>query len=516
MPANKSIYSEWLMRLIDIFQARQKKVPEKTSNPFYFVQVWESYTRVIQRYWKDHPIFFTTKNYIVRSQQKQFPIFLSWLVQWIMRTIILSSRAGHSVPECDVLLVHTTSKPSFKPAMDALTVRLARNGYRCILMNKSWNGKMICQELDRENTDVTETSISFRRLFTRGTGRAQSLGVFLHAIREFFFLFRLLGEDRPLRREIFHKPLNAFVELLKGGYRMQIAGRLLDGMRPKIIITNLAQSKMAAEFHAAKEAKNSFKIWFCNEPAAASSVPAFADEIWVWNQVMVDDYKMHPYFPRDCKSAFKIVGRAEIDHSLQPVGELSKEETAHRKMTAGKPVFLLLSEYVPVVNPEEAIYTRQHIEWVAEASHQCPEWWFVFKPRHGKGAGDEPGLELIEGLPNWIIPQSSIDLRNFLNWENIVVAGSGGSTALLVAAGVGKMAVRLMVPGQSYSYPEMEAVSKGIYSSDELVRVLKDFESVYPAYQQEMQQKWDVYFPYRGQVVERMESLCVEHLERLG
>jgi len=510
------------------FRYETAEISEELAELVKSVRRSETFIQATRPWWGKIPTFFTAKNYFLFSDRR-FAAGWRVLLAWFLRAVVLSCRLPAEVPACDVLLSYTGNKPSSKPAMEALSLRLAGRGYRCALITKGGRARLIsggedATESRRGGEDAAESRRSnedgirstplpmFRQLFVRGVGRMSSLRIFFTSLRDTIFLYRLLGKNRPLRQDVFQRPWNVWIGLLESAQRFEVVNWLLCRMRPRLIITTLAQSKIAAELHAAKEAKATYKVWFCNEPASHNSFPAFADEMWVWNQTVIDDFQ--PFIPADYPIRQEISGRAEIDFAMQTLEVLSGEEATFKQLTQGKRALLLLSEYVPGSSRIDAApYTRQHVEWLAEVSRRCPDWWFIFKPRHGVGAGDEPGMELIRDLPNWIIPKTAIDFRHFLSWENLAAVAAGGSSGLFVAAGVGKMAIRLMTPSQPYSYPQMEAVSIGVLSPEELTETLRNFDQAYAAYKQQIEPQLDVHFPYRGHVLDRMESLCLQHLK---
>ncbi len=494
----------------DKMQAYPKKnIPD--GFPVYkFV---EAYRRVIADYWRSYSTFYATSFNLILFANRGLKTTLGLILGWVVETVIRDGISEPSLPICNVLLYYSTPKPNTKPAIEELASRLAQKGLRCVVATSN---TMEIVSSGNDSPAKRERVVEYPQLLIRGTGRWGSVRVLLSSVRDVLVLTALVWRrDSALFKRIFRNPLNVWYELLLSAHRLAIVHRLLRQLRPQLIIANGEHIPIAAEMLLSKEASKSKKIWFCNEYLTTPAMtPMLFDEVWVWNQEVINEARR--ILQPDTAIKFEVIGRAEIDFALQAPENCTDEEIEIRQRTHSKHVLLFVSEYIPNHGTRMGEVTEEALRWIAEAGRQCPDWQFVYKSRPLHHGEDTPGLELIEGLPNCIIPKSEISLRNFLSWDNLVIVTALSSSALLVAAGVGKMAFRLLVTSRFTPVPLVDQTAIPIHSPQQLIDILADFERNDLLYKEKLRPEQDILFPYRGQVIERMESLCLQHLTEMG
>lgn len=484
----------------------KKQLPD--GYPAYLVV--EAFCQATYSYWKDKPVFFAIKHSIVFSARRSFRTALHSLFGWIAATLVQFVETSMLVPTCDVLLYYSAAKPNSQPAMEELASRLAQKGLQCALVRATTMEILSHDDSGQvKRTPVPECS----RLFVHGMSRRQNWRTLLSSLYDAFLLSALvLRRDPALFKKVLWNPLNVWYEVLTSAHRLAAANWLLDQIRPQLIITNGEHIPIASEILLSREAGRSVKIWLCNEQPNPDLKPTLFDEVWVWNQYVADEYR-RSLASRDAVK-FEVIGRAEIDFVLQG-SEASEAEEQLRQQVGGNRVVLFLSEFIPDHEVRMGEVTEEALRWIADASRHCPDWRFVYKSRPLHHGERTPGLELIAQTPNCIIPNSDISLRSLLNWDNILVVTAVSSSGLFVAAGVGKLAIRLLVSSQSTPRPIIDRVSIPVNSPVELSELLLDFDRQQIAHHDRTHAYQATLFPYRGHVLDRMESLCRQLLREM-
>ena len=485
----------------------KKQLPD--GYPTYLVV--EAFCQATCSYWKDRPVFFAIKHNIVFSARRGFRTALHALLGWVTATLAQAVETSMFVPTCDVLLYYSAAKPNSQPAMEDLANRLARKGLQCALIRAA-TMEILGQD---DSGQVKRTPVpEYSKLFVHGVSRRQNWQTLLSSLWDAFLLSALvLRRDPSLFKKILWNPLNVWYELLTGAHRLAAANWLLDQIRPRLIVTNGEHIPIASEILLSREAGRAVKIWLCNEQPNPDLKPTLFDEVWVWNQYVADEYRRSLSSREAVK--FEAVGRAEIDFVLQG-SEVSEAEEQLRQQVGGKRVVLFLSEFIPNHEVQMGGVTEEALRWIGDASRHCPDWRFVYKSRPLHHGEQTPGLELIAQTPNCIIPSSEISLRSLLNWDNVLVVAAVSSSGLFVAAGTGKLAIRLLVSSQSTPRPIIDRISIPINSPVELRELLLDFDRQQIVYHDRTHVQQEALFPYRGHVLDRMESLCLQHLKEMG
>lgn len=466
---------------------------------------------VAQSYWERFPEFLalcTELSVLEEVTPKQAIQTLGLIVQFIGK----AKKPGFSPQTCPVLLFHSAYKPSYWPAMSLLADRLVHKGFACALVS---NDYMEIRRPASPGAIAVESVPGFHFLKKYGFGQLQALKVVLHALWATLILFWLsFKRDRQVLKNLLQDPVKVWFYLTMSKHRFALSRYLLNSLQPRLMLVNHERVPIGAELIMSPAAAHTLRVQICNEPPYSMILPFLSDEVWVWNEMaarLVEETKPGGLTPKT-----EVIGSNEVDVALQPPEASREAETILREKTGGKPILLLLSEYYPGVfyDPHERPLSQKVMSWLEEAARQCPEWYFILKPRQHKLGQRPPGTKFLEELPNFSVADYKIPYRQYLNWDNVLAVAAVGSTGLFAAAGAGKTAIRLAVTPNRYCWPVIEDVSVVVNSPEEFVQVLKRLttNSKLGALCSDENRR----FPYRGHTVERMEQLCLERLLRKG
>lgn len=474
---------------------------------YYHLDSIVTYLKAVEPLWKKIPIFFATRFPIILSSHKGIKHkfkSLHNIYKWCISHYYLAENLNLNLPKSDVLLYYSSVKPNWYPATEVLAINLSHKGLCCALITRNkidiLNGRKI---KSTSTNNFIRLSFSLEKLTT---GKFRSSQIFFRSIYYSIILYVQIFLNKPiLITTILNNPFQVWYEMLLSLERTVISDYILAQLKPKVILTNGDHLPLAAEIIQSKYAKSAHKIWFFNELPYADMLPIFSDEVWVWNKHVVDVFKK--IIPRRSKTKFNIIGRPEIDFTLRRPNQLLEENKLFQQ-TKSKNVLLFISEYIEghIFNTYEM--TKEAINWLAYAANLCPNWYFVYKSRPHHHNDDIPGTEFIKNLKNFIVPKTSINLKDYLNWPNTKVVASCSSTGLFVAAGCGIEAFRLKVSAKSFPMSIIDEVSTIIDSPDQLIKLLNDIDN-----NRLKLSKFDPeIFPYKGKTLQRMKMLCLHHL----
>ena len=472
------------------------------ADGFEFCPVARSYLRAIQPVWRIFPAFHAVHIPIVWSARESFKTSWKKLGEVWKTKVRSGKRAQFSIGRADALLFYSSAKPNWQPATEALAETLAESGKTVALCTSDkletlrWEGNRI----------VREHVPDFSPVLQHGVGVTQSTIGFVVSLLEAVFLYVLLAlRDRNLWRVICRNPAHLWLQLLLSNHRFQVANRLIAQVQPQMILTNGEHIPFAAELTLAKKGRRAQHVAFFNENTTPNIGLLASDEIWVWNDTVAKALEKN-LLPGE-RITTRVMGRAEIDFACMKPKEVSVEEKELRQRASGKNVLLFLADSIP--GDEIELLNEEALRWIASAAKAMPNWMFIFKSRpfhHGK---EMKGLHLIRDLPNCVIPRTEITLQNFLDWENIRAVTACSSTALMVSAARGKVALRFLASKRITSLPATDEVSIAVHSLEQLIQVLKQFEIVQSSYLSLIQQRMAQFFPYQGKVIERMLDLAL-------
>ena len=476
---------------------------DQIPNPLSYERV-SKFKAVIKSYSKRYPEFLALSLELSMIEQATFTETLDVLKR-MFDFVFRAKKPVVFLNSCHVLLFHSSTKPAYWPAMGFLADRLARKGFACTLISSS---RMETRRINSSGEISVESILDYRAWRKFGLGRFQAFKVILRGLRAMLVLFLLaLSKDRQVLVNLLRDPIAVWYHLMMSAHRFALSRYLLNELRPRLLLVNHERVPLGAELVMSPAPFSTLKVQVCNEPPHHVILPFLSDEVWVWNDMAAR--LVEQVIPDGSEPRIEVIGSSEVDVALQPPELPSEAEIELRQITDGKPALLLLSEYFPGVSHAHHDYplSKKVLAWLAIAAKQCPEWYFILKPRQHKLGQRPPGTEFLEGLPNFSISDREIPYRQLLNWDNLIAVAAVSSSGLFAAAGVGKTAIRLAVTNNRYCWPVIEDVSIVVNKHQELVQVLKNIGA------EPMVSDDDQHFPYRGRTIERMEQLCLERLK---
>jgi hypothetical protein len=238
--------------------------------------------------------------------------------------------------------------------------------------------------------------------------------------------------------------------------------------------------------------------------------PIMVDEVWTWNQTFAD--WIRSVAPSYELPALAIVGSGEVDDALLHQRQESGNVTGLNDLSNGRPAFLFLSTGFGSAQGMGPI-SAEAARWMADAARRCPDWLFIYKTRPGRADNPIPGEKCFKGLTNVHISRGDRELREFLTWDKLAVVGALGSNGLYMAAGMGKLACRLLVSRRQRPNPVIDEIAIPVDSPDDLVSVLARVRPRATTSPDAAPLADDARFPYRGHVLDRMTSLALRHLQ---
>jgi len=430
------------------------------------------------------------------------------LFKEVLHTSLRHKTIPASFPKCDIAIILSTSKPGWKQPMSELISRLSSRGVKCAYIE---GGSLKFIENDKPPGDSQIKSGQFADLLYFGVGRFDNLLSLLISIVCYIAIAPYLLIMNSGMLKLVKNPVNFISQLYNSRKRLKLADATLKSIKPAIIITNGDHAKMSSEFVVSKYAKKSHRVWFYNEVAHKGFFPAVSDEIWVCNEKVSESLRAIPSIGLD--KIITITGKAEVDFASN-IGKQRYDSGNNfvGKMAASK-AMLFLGQYAPGMPGNVEQITREVIRWLLFAAKQCPEWNIIYKSRpmhHGQAV---PGLENVRDSNNFVIPEGEASFNDLLRSRQVKVVSSLHSLGLYVAAGVGKLALRLNVSNSVVPEPTIDNVAVQINSPEELVETLRNYNKneIDPS----LKENIDTLFPYRGQVMDRIEELCLERLRNV-
>ncbi|MBM3204042.1 hypothetical protein FJZ55_09095, partial [Candidatus Woesearchaeota archaeon] len=413
--------------------------PDVTTE-LQLTKIYAAYMRAIGSTWKVARPFFEARSNLLVFENRGLNNVVAAIIDligWGVRMIRARRAAGGGFPACDVLIYYSSKKPSVYPILEILGSQLAGKGYRCAVV--SLEGMTL--KFRDTISQVAETQVvAYTQLLNGGVGWRWS--AFLLAVSLFYtclLAVLILAREPQIFLRVFSNPFNVWHAFLLSARRLQIADQIMQEIKPRLLITRGDHLPMASALALSKHAASAHTVWFFNEAPTREVLPCLSKDMWVYNQQVIDSLKK--IMPVASQPDFHIVGNAEADFVLAAADQPTPEGIRLSQQIGTCDALLYCSDFIPDLRLGEGAIVEE-ILWLAQAAGQCPHWRFIYKPRPGRDAKDTPGIEKIVGLPNVIIPQDDVPLSHFLRCSNVRAVGSRESTALFVAAGVGKMALR--------------------------------------------------------------------------
>lgn len=483
--------------------------------------LWEDYKTVTKPFWKAFPeylaIGFELCYYgVPRGTMISHKIRgVKSSIRQCVRYIKSAKRMRPKPPQCDVLLFHSSMKPSVQPAMDILAEKLARKGFRCAVIHATRDLHIWSQGGHSEGAVRVQSFDDFSSWMQGGVGFPRTVWVVVRATFLSFFQIFLFLARKPNRLFIPTKHFSqTWYLLLCSAYHREALRPLLQLMDPKLIIVNNERVPFALELFSTRYSRKPRRILFLSELIYRSLDPIISDELWVWN----DDAKNALNKVTNIKDdqVIHVVGNAESNWTLSlPKENMILSDLIQSDDATYFHIFLSqfpLYSYLDDVDTEEA--TKKSVEWLIEAKEHCPNWYFIFKtrPYHHKIQAD--WLRQFESQDNCIIIRDELSFNQILVNDRCLAVSSLMSIGLFVASALGKAALRFMVSSKQTTVPVVDDVSTPIASANHLIQILRrlerEHESDCPLLP--LNRPREILFPHLGTVPDRLEQLCLLNL----
>jgi len=221
---------------------------------------------------------------------------------------------------------------------------------------------------------------------------------------------------------------------------------------------------------------------------AAYDRPLLSDRVLVWNERAIRWYKM--FAPAGSRPTFEIVGNPELDEirTRTPSGP-----------GACQVVFLSQCDTADEWWADDS--ASESILWLLHVARACPE--IVFQVKRRRFNDLLPHYLSNESRPvNVELVPPQVTLTEMLARPEVGGAIAYSSSGLLVAAGMGKLAIRLCVAHQGSTVPLVDEIAHLAHSPEELARLLRLWlnRGPFPVS--------DTIFPHLGNSAARMIEIC--------
>jgi len=460
-------------------------------------ELWGAYIEATKSLWSKFPEVLAGGFYLISPYHSAFGLKTKMrncilFIQFIILFVLHPLKLNFTFDPCDAVIFCSSTKPSIQESMLPLVARLVKRGYRCAVITSS---NMYIWVADVYPKISITTIVNFRKRLTYGYNRVSSFKIFCRALLITAILYAQIIRKHPLDfTKLLHNPLKVLYMMMMSSHKLSVAGDILRQLKPRLMVTMQERLPIAAELLLSKEADKFYKILYHYEEPMIFSAPIISQEVCVWNQTMIDELLK----VSDRTPTYTIVGSQEISNALINTKVISSGD---------KPVFLYLSQFGQL-NDGFTEAPREAMSWIEYAAKECSDWYFVIKRRAFHYDVVDPGAEKLK-YDNVFIPDEKMDFNLCMRWSNVAVVGSIYSMGLFTVAGIGKESFRLLVPHRTNKHPIIDEISTPVHSKEELVKLLKNFTRGKISMKD---LKEDSRFPYRGQTLNRMESLCLKHL----
>ncbi|HEB72926.1 MAG TPA: hypothetical protein ENI77_09945 [Nitrospirae bacterium] len=483
---------------------------DKTKDDSKLPQRGDAYKKLVRPIWDEYPELKSYVRMFIGFQENpcSFPETYKAILN-LLKYVILARKPNSSLPHCDALLFYSGNKPHSAPATTELAERIGRAGYLCALLN---NKTMKIYESDGTLGIKTKSFPDYGQWVKYGSSFTGSIKVIGRALRVFFILaFSAYKNDREILRLIRNNVFGLIETLVRATHLIEIANMLLAGLDPRVVMVNHELVPIGGELIRSKTGKDIRKILFFNDGTQKTWMePCYSDQAWVWNEVVAENFKealSGGHVPE-----IKIIGSSELENSLRIPDDRSDHEKDLMQWTGGRKVFLFLSEYFGYESIRGKIYTQAALQWLHFAAERSPNWCFIYKRRPGhKSIPSLSEIKALEALDNFAVAPYTIEYKQYLSWRNLCAVGSIGSSGMFIASGAGKVTIRFDVVDDSWCEVASKKTSLSICSGEDLLSYLTRIElgeNLIP------QQSYEIFFPYAGRTIDRMEELMVEHLNK--
>ena len=385
---------------------------------------------------------------------------------------------------CDVLIYCSSDKPSVQPAMNWLARRLCDSGLRTCL----WGPAGLTWYAREGESAPATTSVS-------GALSWQDAAVAGWWTCRTYVAARMSGEALAVR--LARRPGRLLCEKAASRSDGRLARTVLARLSPAFVLTNGEQTRMGVMLTGQARRQGVPVAWFFNEWPTWQMAPILSDEVWVWNEWVRDAIMTMP----SCNGRtprVEVVGMAQLDCMQDQASD--RAETALK--LPEKPTLVFVSEHIPAYAHHNAAATGAALGWIGRAAAALPDWNFLVKPRPYHAGAALPGEAALDRLPNVRILRDDEPLTRILAAPQVRAMAALSSSALLLAAATGRIALRMAVDVTTFPIP---ALDRAVVRADSAKAFIAALESAKPVTNA-------VAFPYRGQVLARMHALCAERV----
>jgi len=396
---------------------------------------------------------------------------------------------------CDVLIYCSSDKPNVQPAMNWLAQRLGSSDISTIVWGPtSINGypqSLADPELIAKKVKSASNGIRFAAIRDIPTSVWYCISIYSKA----------LFCRQPFAKRLVAAPRRLFAEIVVIRHMVRVMVKFLQELKPQFIITNGEQTPYGLALTVAARATGIRTVWFYNEWPTSQMLPILSDELWVWNSTV--EKSLSAIFPNNMPTPeFKVVGMAQLD--------CMEEQAKSGEVTAlklpGKQYLVFLSEHIPSYVQHNGEATEKALQWLSNIAQQLPQWNVIIKPRPYHSAASLPGEQLVMGIDNIQILRDNTSIAQLLATPEVKAFASLSSSGLLLAAATGRKALRLAVSGNPFSIPPLDEVVERVNSPTALCEALQSPKSVCSP----------SLFPYRGEVLDYMKTLCCQRTDLNG
>ncbi len=383
---------------------------------------------------------------------------------------------------CDVLIYCSSDKPSVQPAMSRLARRLGDSGFRICLWGPTgltWYSREVAQP---RATASVYGSLSWQDLAVAGWWACRT-----------YAEARMSGE--ALAARLARRPGRLLCEMAASRSDSRLARMVLAHLSPAFVLTNGEQTRMGVMLTGQARRQGVPVAWFFNEWPTWQMAPILSDEVWVWNEWVRDAIVTMPWCngrgPR-----VEVIGMAQLDCMQDQASDRGEPELKLPE----KPTLVFVSEHIPAYAHHNGEATRAALGWIGRTAAAMPDWNFLVKPRPYHANAALPGEAMLERLPNVRILRDEESMSRILAAPQVRAMAALSSSALLLAAATGRIALRMAVDVTTFPIRALDQAVVRVDSAEALIAALEG----------EAQPTNAAAFPYQGKVLARMHALCME------
>lgn len=367
---------------------------------------------------------------------------------------------------CDTILCYHSVSENSRPAILSLARRLAEQGQRCLV--RSYEGSTLHEPAPVHRGGATRAiglgqALSALEAHPSGVTEALLVGTRSLAATVALLLRIAVSGERELRF-LLADPFGVWLALARSALRLRAAHFLVEALGVRRILVTHERFSPGADLLLSRAGSRVATMLYLHAPPVTYEHPVLAKEVFVWNESTRADLVRH-FDGRSATPTVHPVGNWELDHVL--------EHPRRAPVAGGGPALLFLSQCVGADDVTSREATAEALGWIARAATEHPDWTFLLKERH---YDDELRSLVTAGplstLPNVVLLPASESYARLLACPSVRAVAAYSSSGLFVAAGAGKLALRLMVRHAKRPLSVVDDVVTRVASADELCRAL--------------------------------------------